>query len=180
MRVVAFTGMPGSGKSVAADAARELGWTVVRMGDCVWDEVTALGWPLTDENVSRVAREMRARHGPEIFAKLTLGKVRHLHPDKLAIDGVRSPEEVSHFQRSLKRDFVLVAILAADAERFRRVASRKREDEALTRAAFEARDARERAFGVQDAIAMADHAIRNEGVEKALRVEVQRVLEGAS
>ncbi|HEC81032.1 MAG TPA: hypothetical protein ENI42_01220, partial [Thermoplasmatales archaeon] len=38
MKTIAFTGMPGSGKTEAVKIAKELEIPVIRMGDCVWEE----------------------------------------------------------------------------------------------------------------------------------------------
>lgn len=178
VRVVAFTGLPGSGKSIAAEVARELGIPVVRMGDCVWEEVRARGLPLLDEHVGKVAHEMRERHGPAIWAQRTLEKVRKLGAERVAIDGVRSMAEVDAFHAVLGRDFVLVAIHASPATRHRRLLTRGREDEAASKEAAEERDRRELAWGVGQVIALADVVLLNEADERAFRAEVARVLQG--
>jgi dephospho-CoA kinase len=59
VRVVAFTGMPASGKSAAVAVAREQGFPVFRMGDLVIDEVKRRGLPLEEEHVGPVATCMR-------------------------------------------------------------------------------------------------------------------------
>jgi dephospho-CoA kinase len=177
VRVVGFTGMPGSGKSVAAEVARGLRVPVVRMGDCVWDEVKSRGLPLTDEHVGMVAHEMRMLHGPGIWAERTLEKVRKLGADQVCIDGVRSMAEVAVFHHGLGRDFVLVAIMASPATRHHRLLARQREDEAQGEAALTARDSRELGWGIGDVIALADVVLVNEGVdEPQFREQVARLL----
>jgi dephospho-CoA kinase len=177
VRVVGFTGMPGSGKSAAADVAREAGIPVVRMGDRVWDEVRERKLPLTDEMVGNVAHEMRMLHGPGIWAQRTLGKIRALGAPQVCIDGIRSLAEVSVFHEALGPEFVLVAIHASPATRHARLLVRKREDEALTATALQARDSRELAWGIGEVIALADTVLVNEGEdEAAFRAQVLRVL----
>lgn len=177
MRVLGFTGMPGSGKSLAADVARRLGIPVVRMGDCVWEEVKARGLPLVDEVVGGVAHEMRERHGPGIWAQRTLEKVRKLGADQVCIDGVRSMAEVTVFHDALGTDFVLVALFASPRTRHRRLLARAREDEASSEEAARARDRRELAWGIGEVIALADVVLVNEGPdEAAFRRDVDRLL----
>lgn len=179
MRVVGFTGLPGSGKSIAGEVARSLGIPVVRMGDCVWDEVRSRGLALTDEHVGRVADEMRRLHGPAVWAQRTLERVRKLGAGEVAIDGIRSTAEVEAFHQTLGRDFVLVALHASPATRHARLLARGREDEAASAAAARERDRRELAWGVAEVIAMADVMLLNEGRnEGAFRAEVARVLRG--
>ncbi|MHC1593685.1 MAG: AAA family ATPase, partial [Methanotrichaceae archaeon] len=54
MKIVGFVGMPGSGKSVAADVARQMGIQVVVMGDVIRDEAARLGLEPCDQNLGRV------------------------------------------------------------------------------------------------------------------------------
>ena len=181
MRVFGFTGMPGAGKSVAAAVARDLGIPVVRMGDCVWEEVRARGLPLVDEVVGGVAHEMRERHGPGIWAQRTLEKVRKMGAEKVCIDGVRSMPEVEVFRDALGHDFHLVALHASTRTRHGRLLRRGREDEAASEEAARARDRRELAWGIGEVIALADVVLLNEGHdEAAFRDQVTRLLRGAA
>ncbi len=59
--VIGLAGMPGSGKSLVVDSARELGYDVVVMGDVVRQETTKRGLELTPQNVGKVMLELRAR-----------------------------------------------------------------------------------------------------------------------
>jgi dephospho-CoA kinase len=179
VRVIGVTGMPGSGKSVAAEVARRLGVPVVRMGDCVWEEVRARGLPLVDEVVGGVAHEMRERHGPGVWAERTLEKVRKLNAETVLIDGIRSMHEVEVFHGGLGRDFVLVAIQASPEVRHARLLARGRADEAASEEAARARDRRELAWGVGEVIALADTVLLNQGTDPApFRREVERLLRG--
>jgi dephospho-CoA kinase len=177
VRVLGFTGMPGAGKSIAAEVARQRGVPVVRMGDSVWEEVRARGLPLTDEHVGRVAQEMRARHGPAVWAERTLERVRKLGAEQVCIDGIRSMAEVEAFHRALGRDFHLVAIHASPEVRHARLRGRARPDDTASAAASEERDRRELAWGVAQVIAQADVVLVNDGAdEPTFRAEVEALL----
>lgn len=176
MRAFAFTGMPGAGKSEAVEAAKALGIPVVRMGDMVWEEVRRRDLPLTNENVGRVAGEMRDRSGKGVWAERTVEAIRKLGTDRVVIDGVRSPDEVEAFRRLLGHDFVLVAIHAAPAVRLARLLGRNRADDVKTEEEFRARDARELAWGIGNAIAQADVLLVNEGGVDEVRNAVARLL----
>ncbi|HIG99167.1 MAG TPA: AAA family ATPase, partial [Thermoplasmata archaeon] len=43
MKIIAFTGMPASGKSEAVQLAKDKGIPVIRMGDLVWEETQRQG-----------------------------------------------------------------------------------------------------------------------------------------
>jgi dephospho-CoA kinase len=179
VRVLGFTGMPGAGKTIAADVARGLGIPVVRMGDCVWEEVRARGLPLVDEVVGGVAHEMRERFGAGIWAQRTLEKLQKLGAEKVAIDGVRSSAEVQVFRSALGQDFTLVALHASPRTRHHRLLARAREDEASSEEAAQARDRRELAWGIGEVIALADVVLVNEGRDEAAFRRAVELLLGA-
>ena len=58
--VIGLAGMPGSGKSVVVDTARELGYDIVVMGDVIRQETAKRGLELTPQNVGKVMLELRA------------------------------------------------------------------------------------------------------------------------
>ena len=76
MKIIAFAGMPFSGKSEAVRIAKEKNIPVIRMGDMVWDEVKKRGLELNDKNVGTIANEMRQKHGKDIWAKKTIERVK--------------------------------------------------------------------------------------------------------
>lgn len=162
MRAIAFTGMPGAGKTVAVDVAREMSIPVVRMGDAVWDEVKARGLPLVHEHVGRVATEMREKFGRGIWAERTADRVLDMQSPVAVIDGVRNSEEVDVFRARLGHDFTLVAIHASPRTRLSRILHRQREDDAQNATEFHARDERELGWGIGRVIALADIMLVNE------------------
>ena len=175
IKIVAFTGMPGSGKTEAVKVASDRGVQVLRMGDAVWDEVKRQGLPLVAKEVGMVADEMRGTHGPDIWARRTLAKV---DPDAklVVIDGIRSMAEMAVFKDALGHDFILVNIHCPDEIRMKRVRSRGREDDTSTLEAFRARDERELSWGLGEVIEEADVVISNTGTKQELRINVAYLL----
>ena len=175
MKVIAFTGMPGSGKSEAVKVAREMGIPVIRMGDCVWEEVKKRGLELNDENVGRIANEMREKYGKDIWAKRTFEKIDPSW-DIVVIDGIRNIEEVEFFREKLGKDFTLIAIHASPETRYRRLMERKREDDSTTLEKIKERDERELGWGIGVVIAMADAIITNDGSLNEFREKIKDAL----
>ena len=58
--VVGLAGMPGSGKSLVVETARELGYAIVVMGDVIREETIKRGLELTPQNVGKVMLQLRA------------------------------------------------------------------------------------------------------------------------
>lgn len=173
--MVAFAGMPGSGKTAAVKVAADRGVQVLRMGDAVWDEVKRQGLPLEAKAVGRVADEMRRTHGPDVWARRTLEEV---DPDAklVVIDGLRSMAELEVFKNALGQDFVLVNVLCPTETRYERIRRRGREDDTMTEEEFRARDDRELSWGLGEVLKEADVLISNTGTEQELRLNVAYLL----
>ena len=177
MKIIAFTGMPASGKSEAVQLAKDKGIPVIRMGDMVWEETKRQGKPLDDKNVGDVAHSMREKHGMDIWAKRTVEKIRSLKKSPLlVIDGVRNMEEIEYFKKELGMDFLVIAIDAPDELRRKRAISRGRTDDSKNLKDLEERDKREIRWGLQKVIADADIVIPNNGSLEEFQKQVLTVL----
>ncbi len=179
MKVIAFTGLPGSGKSEAVGVAEEAGFSIVRMGDEVRAEVERRGIPINDENLGGVANEMREKEGMDVWARRCLAKLKESMADESAagvvIDGIRNIEEVEAFRQSMN-DFILVAIHASPKTRYGRMMKRGREDDSMSIDDLKKRDARELSWGIGNVVAMADIIITNEGSLEEFRKKVKNIL----
>jgi len=164
MKIIAFTGMPASGKSEAVQLAKDKGIPVIRMGDLVWEETRRQSKPLDDKNVGNVASSMRKKYGMDIWAKRTVEKIYSLKKSpQLVIDGIRNMEEIEYFKKELGLDFFVVAIDASDKIRRKRAITRGRTDDSKNLKDLEERDKREMLWGLQKVIADADIIIPNNG-----------------
>lgn len=176
MKIIAFTGMPASGKSEAVQLAKDKGIPVIRMGDMVWEETKRQGKPLDDKNVGDVAHSMREKHGMNIWAKRTVEKIRSLKKSPLlVIDGVRNMEEIEYFKKELGMEFLVIAIDAPDELRRKRAISRGRTDDSKNLKDLEERDKREIRWGLQKVIANADIVIPNNGSLEDFKKQVLTV-----
>ncbi len=170
--------MPGSGKSIVTDVAREMGLPVLVMGDVVREEARRRGLPLTPENLRMVATKLREEYGEDVVAKRVAEKIRELvgqGAKVVVVDGVRSPKEINVFRKLGK--VVVVAVHASPRTRFERLRRRGRPGDPTTWEEFEARDRMELGFGLGEVIALADYMIVNEGGLEDARREARRVLE---
>lgn len=178
MKIIAFTGMPASGKSEAVQLAKEKGILVVRMGDFVWEETSRQGKKLTDKNVGDVADSMRQKQGMDVWAKRTVKKIRGLKKTPcLVIDGIRNIEEIDYFKKELGTEFHVIAIDASDELRRKRQLLRGRTDDSKDIKDLEARDKREIGWGLQKVIVSADSIIINNGTLKEFQKKIHAVLE---
>lgn len=179
VHVIAFTGMPGAGKTEAVAVARGRKIPVIRMGDFVWEETRRRGLPLEDKHVGGVATEMRKQKGMDYWALLTCDAIEREHAvaRSVVVDGVRNREEVEAFRRRLGDRFELVAILSAAEVRQERLLRRRRSDDAASRAEIQQRDERELGWGIGHSIESADHRLVNEGDLAVFRRRVAALLD---
>jgi len=177
LKIIAFTGMPFSGKTEAVQVAKKQGIPVVRMGDMVWGEVEKQGLELNDENVGNIANQMRNKYGKDIWAKRTLENIKKMgDTDILVIDGVRNVEEIETFKKELDEDFVVVAIDVSDQVRYERAMSRDRKDDSKDLEKIKERDRRELGWGLGDVIASADIVVSNDKSIEAFFEEIRKIL----
>ena len=178
MHVIGIVGLPGSGKSEAAAVAREAGVPVVTMGDVIRRECRDRGLdPATHHG--EVASALREEDGPAAIAERSLPIVENAleSADAVLIDGIRSDVEATRFETAFGAAFTLVAIEAPFETRAERIDARGRDTPAATGGeSLEARDERERGFGMDDAIANADVTIDNTDSLDAFHERVRALL----
>ena len=86
MKVICVTGMPGCGKEEVLVVAKDLGFSVVRMGDVVREEAKRRGLPITDAAVGGMAHTEREAHGFGIWAERTLPRI---HGERVVVEGIQ-------------------------------------------------------------------------------------------
>lgn len=158
--VVGLAGMPGAGKSVVVNVAKER-YDIVVMGDVVRDEARRRGLEPTPENIGKTMLTLRCEEGNSIIAKKCIPKIEQTKESKVLVDGIRSLHEVEEFRKHFPK-FTLIAIHSSPETRFKRLYRRQRSDDPQNWEIFSERDARELSVGLGNAIAMAEHIIINE------------------
>lgn len=174
---VLVTGMPGSGKSVLSDIAEKLGIPVYNMGDFIRREAMRRGVPLTDEELGRLAMELRRQRGKGAVALLTVEELERDGVEVCLIDGVRSLDEVHVFKKHF-RHVVIVAVHSSPSTRYKRLRGRGRRDDPKSWDEFVRRDLRELNLGIGNVIALADIMLVNEGTLEEFRDAGEKTLRG--
>jgi len=182
MKTIGIVGMQASGKTVASKIGEAMGIRVIRMGDLVREEILKHGMKINEETIAKFASSMRQKEGMDALAKRTVQRVRALYESEKAviIDGIRGGEEAKLFRKEFGGNFKLIAIIASPRVRYKRVKTRKREDDAIDMQIFTRKDERESSWGMEEAIALADYIIRNEGTIEEFEADVRRILEEAA
>lgn len=173
--VVGLAGMPGAGKSIVVNVARERGYGVLVMGDVVREEARRRGLQPTPDNIGRVMVELRRKEGPTVVSQRCIPKIERVTRDRLVIDGIRSLQEVEEFKKHFP-NFTLVAVHSSPETRFRRLHHRQRSDDPKNWQVFRERDMRELSVGLGKAIAMSEYMIVNEEGLEAMKERIRQVL----
>jgi len=152
--------MPGSGKSIVVEEARNFNLPVYVMGDVVREETMRRYGVVTHELMVQTSKILREERGEEIVALKTIERTKPCER-VVVIDGVRSLREVEVFKRY--GEVVIVAVHASPRTRFERLLKRNRPGDPSTYEEFYKRDIVELNFGLGSVIALADVIIINEG-----------------
>ncbi|MCZ7393104.1 MAG: dephospho-CoA kinase [Candidatus Methanoperedens sp.] len=175
MKLIAFVGMPASGKSEAAAIARSLNIPVINMGDVVREETAKRGLPPTDENIGGTGTALRREEGLDAVAKRCVPRIP-LNSRVAVVDGIRNIEEVNYFKKTFGDDFKLIAIHTPFELRFERVKRRSRSDDMSSMEELKRRDEREKGWGLYSAIETADVTIENTGTIEKFRKQMEQLL----
>lgn len=181
MTVIGIVGLPGSGKSEAANVAHELDIPVVTMGDAVRQEAEDRGLdPASDHGA--VAQALREEEGRDAIAKRSLPILEdHLAESSIVlVDGIRSGDEVARFEEAFGDDFLLVEITAPYEVRKARLEDRGRDTSAAEGGeGLKEREQRELEFGMGEAMDRAEVTIENTDTLSAYRERIRDLLEEA-
>ncbi|MCW4051265.1 MAG: AAA family ATPase [Candidatus Bathyarchaeota archaeon] len=173
-RLLLITGMAGSGKTTLANILTEKGYKVFTMGDVIRHEIRMRNLPATPENIGKMASDIRKTGGDAAVAKKCIPLIIGEPNNSVALDGVRSLDEVYTFEEAF--DVYIVVVHASPETRFKRLKNRGRSDDPPNRQAFRARDHRELGFGMGNAIALSDYIITNENGIDELEKSLEKLL----
>ncbi|MGP8321807.1 MAG: dephospho-CoA kinase [Methanosarcinaceae archaeon] len=177
MKIIAFVGMPASGKSEAGRVAEDKGIYVINMGDVIRKEVMRRGLEPTDANTGSVGTSLRKNEGMDAVAKYCVPIIINSGTDMVVIDGVRGIAEVEFFKQEFGEDFMLVNIDSPIRIRLERVKARGRSDDMTNIDALRIRDERELGWGMSEAIEAADITILNAAGLEEFKHSIVELLE---
>lgn len=173
--VIGVAGMPGAGKSLVVNVAKESDYGVVVMGDVVREEAEKRGLASNPENLGKIMLELRQKKGDTVIAKESIPRILSMNKSKVIVDGIRSPNEVAEFKAHFPK-FTLIAMQSFPETRFRRLYNRQRSDDPKSWEIFLQRDQRESSVGLEEAITMAEYKIINEQEKSIVKDKIRQVL----
>lgn len=179
--VIAFVGMPGSGKGTCSDYLHEkYGWPIVHFGNMVYEEVGRRGLDNVKDEVF-VREDMRAQEGPAVLAKHVSRKTDELFAsgnDVVVLDGLYSWSEYKYLSEKYDESFLVIAVAAAKKIRRQRVLDRQDSHRKYTLEQLVTREVAEiENLEKGGPIAYADYTLANEKTLEELLGDLDKILQ---
>jgi dephospho-CoA kinase len=174
--IIAFVGMPGSGKSSAVAYLKQKGTPFVNFGQIILDEVTKRGLEINPENERIVREDLRKTYGMQVCAERSLLTLQSLmsQNNTVGIDGLYSWEEYVFLKKHCQ-NVQIIHIFAERSLRYQRLSTRPIRP--LTHDEAEKRDIAEiEHLNKGGPIAMADYIIENNGTMEELHEKLENLL----
>ena len=115
IKIIAFVGLAGAGKSVAVDYVTAKGYPKVYFGGVILDALTETGLEHTQENEKKFCEEIRAREGKDFVAQRIIKQIHSLidaGQHRIVADGLYSWTEYKVLKHEFPGELELVAIVA--------------------------------------------------------------------
>lgn len=127
VKIVAFVGLTGSGKSTAVDYLTDKGFPKVYFGGIVLDEVKKRGLELTQENEQPIREELREKEGKDFVVKRIISQIHNLvnaGQHRIVADGLYTWTEYKALKHEFPGEMTVVAVVTPKHERKTRMAKR--------------------------------------------------------
>jgi dephospho-CoA kinase len=165
VKIIAFVGLTGSGKSTAVDYLTEKGFPKVYFGGIVLDEVAKRGLELTQINEQPVREELREKEGKDFVIKRIVAQIHALiaaGQHRIVADGLYTWTEYKVLKHEFPGELTVVAVVSPKHIRKMRMADRPHRP--LTSAEVDQRDWAEiENIEKGGPIAIADYYLHNKG-----------------
>ena len=177
-RIYAIVGMAGSGKSIACDVLKDMGWKYIRFGQVTIDRLEAEGKAVTEESEKKMREALRREYGMGAYALLALPAIeKGLEKGSVVIDGLYSWSEYKILKEIFKDTLTVVHIYASPKTRYLRLDQRSHDikDEKHRMRRLAPVEAEKRDYAEIEniekggPIAMADYTVVNEGALDELK-----------
>lgn len=126
--LLALVGMPGSGKTEAAEYFKGKGLPIVSLSSIVNKEIDRQKLPHTLEVHHKIRQGLRDEHGFEAMAKLSKSHIeKEITTHNLVVlEGMRSWEEYEYLKKEFPKARIFILAIYADKEiRYQRIKKRK-------------------------------------------------------
>lgn len=127
VKIIAFVGLAGSGKSTAVEYLTEQGYPKVYFGGVILDEVKKRGLELTQANEQPIREELREKEGKDFVVKRIITQIHDLvaaGQHRIIADGLYTWTEYKTLKHEFPGELTVVAVTAPRHMRHHRLAQR--------------------------------------------------------
>jgi dephospho-CoA kinase len=175
--VIGITGKRGSGKdTVANHLKRKYKFRVlIYTDDLLGPMLKVEGKDVTRDNLIKLATELRNEYGPAALTKMLCERIRA--EGLWCISGVRLPEEAQYMKLNYPGNSRLMKVECDNKKRFSRIRSRGTKGEkAITYKQFLEVEKKPTESPIEKTMKLADFSVDNNGSERALQSQIDRVM----
>lgn len=165
LKILAFVGLTGSGKSTAVGHFTEKGFPKVYFGGVILDAMSEAGIEHNEENERTFREEFRAKYGKDAVARKIIEQITHLAAagqHRIIADGIYTWTEYKVLKTAFPGELQLVAVVSPRRLRYHRLSQRTIRPLTGTEA-YERDTAEIENLEKGGPIAIADHYIINDG-----------------
>jgi dephospho-CoA kinase len=127
VKIVAFVGLTGSGKSTAVEYLTQKGYPKVYFGGIVLEEVKKRGLELTQANEQPIREELREKEGKDFVVKRIVDQIHGLigaGQHRIVADGLYTWTEYKVLKHEFPGELIVVAVVSPKHQRKQRMADR--------------------------------------------------------
>ena len=179
VKIIAFVGMCGSGKSTAIEVLTKQNIPKVYFGGVILNAIKEAGLEITPENEKRFREESRQKEGKDFIVNRVVKDTKSLieaGQKRVVLDGLYSWTEYKILRKEFQHELTVVAIIAPKLVRRKRLANRKERPFTMQESAERDKTEIEN-LEKGGPIAIADYYIDNSGTIEELQQNVKKLLE---
>ncbi len=120
LKILAFVGLPGAGKTTAVDYFTEKGYPKVYFGGVVFEAMKEAGIEITPETEKAFRVSFREEHGKDVVVNRIIEQITHL----FIADGLYTWTEYKTLQHAFPGNLLVVAVVSPRHLRYHRLAQR--------------------------------------------------------
>lgn len=178
VKILAFVGLTGSGKSEAVRYVCEKGVPKVYFGGIVYDEMKKEGIEITPASQQQFREAWREREGKDVVVRKVIEEMRRLigaGQHRIVLDGLYTWTEYRHLKHAFPGEMTVIAVVAPKHLRYHRLANRAQRPFTFEEA--EQRDWSEiENLEKGGPIAIADYFVDNAGTLEHLDAQIDMIL----
>ena len=179
VKILAFVGMCGSGKSTAIDVLTNKNIPKVYFGGVILKAIEDAGLEINPENERKYREELRAKEGKDFVVQRVVQQTKNLieaGQKRIVLDGLYSWTEYKILREEFPQELTVIAINAPKAVRRKRLSERKERPFTIQEAAERDKTEIEN-LEKGGPIAIADYYLDNSGTIKNLHEQLEDLLE---